>query len=71
MKNIYYISLILAVVGSINWGLVGLTDFNLVSALFGEHTTLSRMVYALVGLAGINLLFTTIADSTNTPGTIA
>ncbi len=50
----------LAVVGAINWGLVGFLDFDLVRAIFGGQSStpssaLSRVVYAVVGLAGIGL----------------
>lgn len=55
------IALILTIVGSINWGLVGLCRFDLVAWLFGGQTAvLSRIIYGLVGLAGlwcITLLF--------------
>lgn len=47
------ISLILLIIGGLNWGLVGLADFDLVAAIFGEGTLLSRIVYVLVGLAAI------------------
>ena len=55
------IALILSVIGAINWGLVGIFQFDLVAWLLGGQTAmLSRIVYALVGLAGlwgISLLF--------------
>ena len=55
------ISLILVIIGAINWGLVGLAKFDLVAWIFGGQTALvSRIIYALVGLAGlwcITLLF--------------
>jgi len=55
------ISLILAIIGGLNWGLVGLFRFDLVAYLFGGQTaTVSRVVYTLVGLAAIwciSLLF--------------
>ena len=44
---------ILMIVGGLNWGLVGILDFNLVAALFGDQTPLSRLVYALVGIAAL------------------
>lgn len=44
---------ILMIVGGVNWGLVGVFDFNLVAALFGEQTPLTRLVYALVGVAAL------------------
>jgi uncharacterized membrane protein YuzA (DUF378 family) len=43
----------LIIVGALNWGLVGFFNFNLVAWLFGEMSTISRIIYALVGLAGI------------------
>lgn len=55
------VALILVIIGAINWGLIGLFDFDLVATIFGGHTALlSRIVYSLVGLAGlysITLLF--------------
>lgn len=51
MKNIDVLAAVLLVVGGLNWGLVGLFGFDLVAALFGEMSTLSRLVYVLVGLA--------------------
>lgn len=55
------IALILSIIGSLNWGLIGLFQFDLVAWLFGgQDALLSRIVYALVGLAGlwcITLLF--------------
>ena len=53
MKYLNIIALILVIIGGINWGLVGLFDFNLVAAIFGEDTVLSNLIYILVGLAAI------------------
>lgn len=54
-------ALILSIIGAINWGLIGIFRFDLVAWLFGGQTAvLSRIVYTLVGLAGIwciSLLF--------------
>lgn len=44
---------ILVVIGAINWGLVGFFNFNLVDAIFGVGSIVSRIIYALVGLAGL------------------
>lgn len=52
-KVIDVIAHVLVLVGALNWGLIGFLQFNLVTALFGEMTVLSRIVYALVGLAAI------------------
>lgn len=53
LSAIDWIALVLVIVGGLNWGLVGIMDFNLVSAIFGEMTTLSSVVYGLVGLSAI------------------
>jgi uncharacterized membrane protein YuzA (DUF378 family) len=48
------IALVLVIVGAINWGLIGFAQFDLVATLFGGPTViLSRLVYALVGIAGL------------------
>lgn len=47
------ITLALLIVGGLNWGLVGLFGFDLVAALFGEMSPLSRIVYALVGVSAL------------------
>jgi uncharacterized membrane protein YuzA (DUF378 family) len=53
MRAINQITLLLLIVGGLNWGLVGLFDFDLVAALFGEKSLLSRIVYVLVGLSAV------------------
>lgn len=59
MKTLHWICLILAIVGALNWGLVGLFEYDLVATIFGgEEAVGSRIVYSLVGLAGLVLLFT-------------
>jgi len=49
MRIINIVTLILVIVGGLNWGLVGLFDFDLVATLFGEMSPVSRLVYILVG----------------------
>lgn len=53
MRAINLITLVLVIVGGLNWGLVGLLNFDLVAALFGQMSTLSRIVYVLVGLSAL------------------
>jgi uncharacterized protein len=53
MRALDAIALLLVVIGAINWGLIGFFRFDLVAALFGDMTTLSRIVYSLVGIAGV------------------
>jgi uncharacterized membrane protein YuzA (DUF378 family) len=50
-----WITLILVIVGGLNWGLVGIFRFDLVAAIFGEMGIISRIVYTLVGLSAIYL----------------
>ncbi len=47
------VALILMIAGALNWGLISFFDFNLVDAIFGVGSLLSRIIYALVGVAGL------------------
>lgn len=58
MNAMDWIAMVLLIVGGINWGLVGIADFNLVAALFGEMSALTRIVYALVGLSALWCMYT-------------
>lgn len=60
MKVIDTIALILIIIGAINWGLIGIFNFNLVDTIFGTMSIISRIIYILVGISGlwgIKLLF--------------
>jgi len=52
------VAFILVVIGALNWGLVGIFNFDLVSFLLGDMSTLARIVYALVGLSGLYMIVT-------------
>ncbi len=53
-KEVDTLALVLVIIGAINWGLLGLFRFDLVAALFGGQTAmLSRIIYSLIGLAGL------------------
>ena len=54
MRTMNNIALTLLNIGGLNWGLVGLFNYNLVDALFGNATWITRLVYSLVGLAAIS-----------------
>lgn len=56
MATVATIALILVIIGAINWLLVGLFDWNLVEAIFGGKSALTRIIYTLVGISGIYLL---------------
>ena len=52
-----WIVLILVVVGGLNWGLVGILEFDLVATIFGDMSAISRVVYTLVGVAAIYTIY--------------
>lgn len=61
MQTLQKTALIFTIIGALNWGFIGIFDFNLVEAIFGEASVLSRVIYSLVGITGlinIGLLFT-------------
>ena len=61
MEGLQKSALMLTIIGAINWLLVGLLDFNLVTALFGEGNIIGRILYIIIGIAGlinIGILFT-------------
>ena len=65
MQTLQKVCLCLTIIGAIVWGLIGVFDFNLVDTIFGTGSTLSRIIYTLVGLAGlinIYLLFYDFKD---------
>jgi len=53
-----WLAFVLVIVGGVNWGLVGFFKFDLVAQIFGDMSALSRVVYALVGLAALYLIYT-------------
>ncbi|MFA5722484.1 MAG: DUF378 domain-containing protein [Candidatus Paceibacterota bacterium] len=53
MKSLKNIALILVIIGGLNWGLIGLLGFDLVAAIFGAMSLLSKIVYILVGLSAV------------------
>jgi uncharacterized membrane protein YuzA (DUF378 family) len=68
MKAINLVTLLLVIIGGLNWGLVGLFSFDLVAAIFGSGSLLARVVYVLVGIsAAWQILPLTKAISTDQP----
>jgi len=51
------IAYILVIIGAINWGLIGFFNFDLVSAIFGDMSLWTRIIYSLVGISALLLLF--------------
>ena len=53
MSTIQKICLVITIIGAINWGLIGLLDFNLVESLFGVESIVPRIIYTVVGITGL------------------
>lgn len=53
METLQKIALVFTVIGAINWGLLGIFDFNLVTAITGDMTTLRNLIYIIIGVAGL------------------
>ena len=53
MNTVYKIAVAISIIGFINWGVVGIFDFNLVEYLFGDGTLITRIVYILVLISGL------------------
>ena len=56
MKTLNIIALTLVIIGALNWGLIGIMNFNLVDSIFGIASIWSRTIYVLVGLVGLYCL---------------
>ena len=56
MNVIIFIAKVLVIVGALNWGLVGAMNFDLIERIFGHRTTMSRILYILVGISAIFLI---------------
>ena len=68
MKALNLATLLLVIIGAINWLLVGLANFDVVAAIFGEHTTLSNVIYVIIGLSGIYQLWPFVAATPSPAG---
>ena len=66
METFYKITLLLTIIGAVNWGLIGFFDFNLVESLFSQSNTICSIIYGIVGICGlidIGLFFTHIGGA--------
>ncbi|HMA77368.1 MAG TPA: DUF378 domain-containing protein [Candidatus Krumholzibacteriaceae bacterium] len=57
LNTVDWITLILVIIGGLNWLLVGLFGFNLVAEIFGDTSVISKIIYILVGLSSIYIIF--------------
>jgi len=65
MKLLNVVSLILIIIGGINWGLIGFFQFNLVNSLLGEFSMLTKIIYCLVGIASLYAISFFIKEKVN------
>ena len=57
MRSLNIITLLLVIIGAINWGLIGFFQFNLIDTIFGVGTVFSRIIYAIVGICGLYAIY--------------
>ena len=53
MTTLQKVCLCITIIGGLNWGLIGLLDFNLITAIFGDTSVIPRIIYSIVGLTSI------------------
>lgn len=53
METLQKVLLVITIIGAINWGLIGILDFDLVAMLFGANSLFTNIIYTLVGICGI------------------
>ncbi len=53
METLQKIALVFTIIGAVNWGLIGLFDFNLVTFLTGDMVTVRNLIYIVVGITGL------------------
>lgn len=57
MNGLDWVAVVLVIIGGINWGLVGLFNFDLVATIFGQMSALSKIIYDLVGLGALYMIY--------------
>ena len=64
MNIVKWVTFTIVLIGALNWGLIGAFNFDLISFLFGNMSTLSRIIYTIVGLCAIAYFVLSIKDNT-------
>lgn len=57
MRRLDIIAEVLVIIGALNWGIIGVTDYNVIGSMFGMMSALTRIIYTLVGIAAIYHIF--------------
>ena len=63
LNTLDWIALALIIIGGLNWGLIGFFDYDLVASIFGSMTTVSRVVYVVVGISAVYLIIESLIKS--------
>lgn len=63
LRYIKYFSYVMIIFGSVNWGAIGFFDLDIVAFLFGEMSTISRIIYSIIGICGVAHAFITYNDN--------
>lgn len=63
MNGLDWFAWVLVIIGAINWGLIGFFSWDLVAAIFGDMSSLTRIIYSLVGLAGLYMIIRAFAQN--------
>jgi uncharacterized membrane protein YuzA (DUF378 family) len=66
LSTLGWIAVIIVVIGGLNWGLIGLLNVDLVAAIFGAMSILSRLIYIIVGLSAIYVLILAVKAKSST-----
>jgi len=61
MNTLGWIAFVLVIVGALNWGLIGFFSWDLVEAIFGDMTAVSRIIYSLVGVSALYMIVTALS----------
>lgn len=61
-KMLHMVTFLLVIIGGINWGLVGLLNFNLVTTIFGSWPAVEQLIYVIVGLSAVYIMATHKSD---------
>lgn len=62
MKELHMVAFALVIVGAVNWGLVGLFNYNLVNMLLGSMPSIEKLVYVLIGASAVYLAATHMSE---------
>ncbi|MBI2426963.1 MAG: DUF378 domain-containing protein [Candidatus Kerfeldbacteria bacterium] len=69
MNAVDWVAMVLVIIGGLNWGLVGLFEYDLVASIFGDGSGVARVIYVLVGLGALYMIYSAGMMSKKEPAT--